>query len=483
MLAESVTATRIVRPVRGVWGAARRLSLAWQFALGSLLVFIAGMFGVGYWVADQIEQGVVHRSAATTALYMDSFVAPHLQSLATQDSLSQADTTALSSLLTDSALGQQIAAFKVWDANGRVLYSSEAGVTGQVFAPDEKLRRAWTGNVAAGISDLSDEENVVERQHYAKLLEIYTPVRQRESDRIIAVAELYQPTADLDREIGHARRRSWLVVDAVLLAMFLLLVGFVRRASDTIERQRGALNGQVTQLRGLLVQNADLNDRVRRAAARTTALNERFLRRFSAELHDGPAQELSLALLRLDHVIARSDGHDADLAIVQHSLQRALSEVRATSTGLLLPELSELSLSESLARVVREHERRTGSRVAIELGPLPEQAPLPVKIAAFRLTQEALNNAWRHAAGAGQRLAASVNGDAELLLAISDTGPGLREPLTNAGEHLGLLGMRERVESLGGHFQIESAPGRGTRISARLPLRAPAEHDAGEAYE
>ena len=91
---------------------------------------------------------------------------------------------------------------------------------------------------------MSDEENVVERQRYARLLEIYTPVRQRESDRVIAVAELYQPTTDLDREIAHAQRRSWLVVDAVLLAMFLLLVGFVRRASDTIEHQRGALTAR-----------------------------------------------------------------------------------------------------------------------------------------------------------------------------------------------------------------------------------------------
>jgi signal transduction histidine kinase len=238
----------------------------------------------------------------------------------------------------------------------------------------------------------------------------------------------------------------------------------------------------VTQLRGLLAQNADLNERVRRDAARTTALNERFLRRFSAELHDGPAQELALALLRLDHVIARTSGHDADLDVVQHSLQRALAEVRATSTGLLLPQLSDLSLAETLAHAVRDHERRTGSRVVTELAVLPEEASLPVKIAAYRLTQEALTNAWRHAHGAGQRLQASAD-DAELLLTISDTGPGLRATPPNTGEHLGLLGMRERVESLGGHFQIDSAPGRGTRVTARVPLRAAEEHETGSQHE
>jgi signal transduction histidine kinase len=84
--------------------------------------------------------------------------------------------------------------------------------------------------------------------------------------------------------------------------MYLLLAGFIQQASDTIARQELSLRTQVAQLTDLLEQNAELHERVRRAATRTTALNERVLRRISAELHDGPAQELGLALLRLDHI-------------------------------------------------------------------------------------------------------------------------------------------------------------------------------------
>ena len=167
----------------------------------------------------------------------------------------------------------------------------------------------------------------------------------------------------------------------------------------------------MTQLRGLLAQNADLNERVRRAAARTTALNERFLRRFSAELHDGPARSWRWRCCGSTTSSRACPAMTPTWTFVQHSLQRALAEVRATSTGLLLPQLSDLSLAETLAHAVREHERRTGSRVATALGALPEQAPLPVKIAAYRLTQEALTNAWRHAHGAGQRLQASADAD------------------------------------------------------------------------
>jgi len=79
----------------------------------------------------------------------------------------------------------------------------------------------------------------------------------------------------------------------VTLLMYLLLAGFIGRASDTIGRQELALRDQVARLTELLAQNVELHERVRRAATRTTALNERFLRRISADLHDGSAQELS----------------------------------------------------------------------------------------------------------------------------------------------------------------------------------------------
>jgi signal transduction histidine kinase len=89
----------------------------------------------------------------------------------------------------------------------------------------------------------------------------------------------------------------------------------------------------------MVEQNRELHERVRGAAARTVALNERMLRRLSAELHDGPAQEISLALLRLDHMSALLGGHignggstvselDREFTLVEGSLRRSLDEVR-----------------------------------------------------------------------------------------------------------------------------------------------------------
>ena len=471
-------------PIADRW---KRLSWARRFMLASLAVLASGMGAVGWWVGREIETGVVHRTAATTALYVDSFVAPQVQELAESATLQPEHVAALSGLLRDTHLGRQIVAFKVWDAAGRVLYSTDASLIGKVFPLHGGLARAWAGQVTTAISDLSDEENAPERERSTRLLETYSPVRKTGSDQIIAVAEFYQTIDELQGEIAAAQRRSWLVVGAAAAAMYLLLAGFVRQASNTIRRQQAELRDQVTRLTELLGQNAALHERVRRAAARTAAVNERFLRRIGAELHDGPAQSLSLALLRLDAVMRRCEAcpqagangrrEGDELGVIQNALADAMREVRAISAGLGLPELGRLTLAETLTRVVRAHERRTATRVALNADDLPDQAQLPVKITLYRFVQEALNNAYRHAGGIGQRVLTRREGD-QLRVEVADSGPGFDGTLAFDGdEHLGLVGMRERIESLGGRFRVESTPGRGSTVIAHLPLWAEEDHE------
>ncbi|MFQ5593714.1 MAG: sensor histidine kinase [Anaerolineae bacterium] len=461
-------------------------SLAQQFMLTSFVILVAGMIVIGWWVGQEIEAGVINRTAATTALYVDSFVAPQVQELGRGAPLTAGHQVVLGRLLHDTRLGQHIVAFKIWDAEGRIVYSTEPSNIGRFYSVHADLADAWQGRVSSGISDLQEEENVLERGHWTRLLETYSPVRQTGTDRIIAVAEFYQTVDDLQGEIVAAQTRSWLIVGAATLAMYLLLTGMVRRGSDTIERQQLELRDKVRQLTELLEQNRELHRRVRRAATRTTALNERFLRRISAELHDGPAQDLGLALLRLDSVVAacaecpivRPEEHQVsqDLDTVQSSLERALEEVRAIAAGLRLPELDDLTLHDTLGRVVRVHERRTDTETRLQTNDLPEQAPLPVKITLYRLIQEALSNAYRHGGGVGQRVHVDCDGD-NVSIEVSDEGPGFNvSEVAGRDGHLGLAGMRERVESLGGLFRIDTEPGRGTRVVARLPLR-PVESD------
>ncbi len=83
---------------------------------------------------------------------------------------------------------------------------------GQSFPVEGGLAEALTGQVVAERSDLQSSENVLERGRFDHLLEMYVPVRQRGSDRIVAVAEFYQLPEELDREVGNARLETWLLV-------------------------------------------------------------------------------------------------------------------------------------------------------------------------------------------------------------------------------------------------------------------------------
>jgi len=456
----------------------RQATLAQRFMLASLVILIAGMAGIGVWIGNEIKNGVIHRTGATTALYVDSFVAPLLQELGSTGALSPEHAEQLSKLLQDTPLGQQIVTFKVWDTTGKVVYSTDQETIGQTFPIGEGLALAILGQVSSEISQLEAEENLAQRGIRSELLETYSPVRLSGTNEVIAVAEFYQTVDALNQEIAAAQRRSWLIVGAVTLVIYLLLAGFIQRASNTIEQQRETLNTQITRLTELLAQNQELHKRVRRAAGSVATLNERFLRRIGSELHDGPSQDLGLVLLKLDALIGRSEQAQAlpafveELNSLQSSLQNAQKEIRAISSGLSLPQLVELSLAETVIRAVRAHERRTGSRVTLDVAPLPEQAALPVKITVYRVLQESLNNAFRHAGGANQQIRAFMDGDL-LALEISDDGPGfVMQPTMALNGRLGLAGMRERVESLGGRFSVKSEPGKGTQVTARLPLQA-----------
>jgi signal transduction histidine kinase len=463
-----------------------QLNLLQKFTFGSLILMLTSGVLLGWWVGREIEQGVVQRTAATTALYVNSFLAPQFQDLQLPNAISSAGIERLDRLLRDTVLGRQIVLFKLWGKKGLVLYSTNKKQIARYFPVDDSLKRAWGGQVVSSISTLDSVENADDRQIRDRLLETYSPMRQ--NDQVVAVAEFYAITDDLEREIWAAKTRSWLAVGVLTLLTYLVLMSLMRQASNTILGQRAKLGQQVADLNALLEQNQVLRDRARRATVRTTTLNERFLKRVSSELHDGPAQDLSFALLKTDGVASRLansqlpsemlDPNLADLSLIESALAKSIKEMRAIASDLRLPDLDGLSLSETVARVIRDHNRRTQSKVQVKLENLPEQVVLPVKITVFRLIQEGLNNAFRHGCKDSQRV--ELTRMQEILkLEVSDNGPGFtwNENLVDSG-HLGLQGMRERVESLGGQFEVISSPGQGTKVIAIVPLNPSSEiHD------
>ena len=111
----------------------KQATLAQRFMLASLVILIAGMAGIGVWIGNEIKNGVIHRTGATTALYVDSFVAPILQELGSSGSLSPQRHDQLSKLLQDTSMGQQIVTFRVWDPTGKVIFSTDETAVGKTF--------------------------------------------------------------------------------------------------------------------------------------------------------------------------------------------------------------------------------------------------------------------------------------------------------------------------------------------------------------
>ena len=473
-----VPGLKLRRPPLGI----ANLSLARQFLLVSLAVVVVGGVAVAWLLGQLIETSAINRTTSVTALYVESFVAPKLQSLATSSTLTQDEIDALQQLVATTPVGQRIVAFRIWSTNGTILYSPTPELIGRTFPKDGDRGRAAQGAVTGDISNLTDPENVYERQHWTHLLEIYMPVRATNSSLIIAVAELYQSPEELEKEVGNDRLTAWVSVAVAALIAYLALAAVVRQGSKKIIRQDSDLRAKVSELSGLLSQNAELHDRLKRAAARTTALNELERRRIGSDLHDGPSQTLAFAMLRLDEVEGSQDqpgqAGSENLRSVRSALSEALGEMRAIAAGLRTPELARAEPAEIVRRAVAEHERHSGTRAVVDVTGIPSRAPLATKIALYRILSEALSNATRHGKATDVEVRVTESGDGNLVAEVSDRGPGFDVRQGRREGRLGLAGMRERAELLGGRLELDSKVGTGTRVRAILPLaEAATEND------
>lgn len=454
-----------------------RLSLANQFLAAASLVVGATMLIMGAWVTSEIERGVVRNTAAATALYVDSWIAPHLQELQQNDTLSPQASAQIDALFAQTPLGEKVRTIVIWLPNGRIAYSNVAALIGTTSAAMEQQQRAWQGDVIAEFGHYDADANELNLANTGPMLEIYAPVRSSTTRNIFAVTEFYENGEALEMALRHSRWNSWLLVATTTLAMLAMLFGIVRNGSRTISRQRQALEVRVGELSSLIARNEELSRTVALAHRRTAESNEMLLGRIGVELHDGPAQLLGLALLRLHlwrQALAElgvpADAGSEHANVTEKAMLDCLKEVRTLSAGLTLPDIMRLGLAACLQKAADLHEERTGSIVTRQIGAMPAAVPAALQTCLYRFAQEGLNNAFRHAAGKGQVLQAQATGST-IEVAVDDSGPGFASaPPADGRSPLGLVGLRNRIESLGGQFEISSKPGAGTRLTARFNI-------------
>ncbi len=209
------------------------------------------------------------------------------------------------------------------------------------------------------------------------------------------------------------------------------------------------------------------------------AITEEELSKIVLDIHDGPVQYLFTALsilTRIQDELA-DDPEKADLipeiARVAMLLESSLYEIKFFVGTFRPPGFRRRSLPSIIQGLILQHEETTNTVVDLTCENVPEDVALPVKITVYRLIQEALSNAYRHAGVDVVHVRLWGEGD-WLWLEVKDYGkgfqpPDLATPMGDADAHVGLRGMYERVRLVNGEFFLETQPGHGTRVLAKVP--------------
>jgi signal transduction histidine kinase len=291
-------------------------------------------------------------------------------------------------------------------------------------------------------------ENVIRVTADVRALNRRTFVEQQR-----AIAELHR----------LANRRSWQWLGATLavsLGIGLLATAYATRLEATLKHQRRVEMQNSTQLRLLSAKLITAQEEERQSIAR--------------ELHDEVGQVLTAIKVELavaQRRIALSDGAPELLDEVQVIADAALHSVRDLSHLLHPALLDDLGLPAAVDWYLRAFSKRHAIKTQLEQEGRAIRLAPAVELAAYRFVQEALTNIARHAQARSCVVASRWMAD-RLDLTIEDDGTGFDVAAlgeTGARKGLGLLGMRTRAAQLKGTLHIDSAPGKGTRVSLELP--------------
>ena len=255
---------------------------------------------------------------------------------------------------------------------------------------------------------------------------------------------------------GLSRALNLALGTALLLAAGCLL--YIIR----IERQNSGRYQEVLKARGALEQ----------LSARLVDAQEMERRTISRELHDQVGQTLNALLVDAANLAKRIQADDAVslryLDNIRKFADSSVNSIRDIALLLRPSMLDDLGLMPALEWQAREVSRRSGVKIAVTAEDVSDSLPDEMRTGIYRLVQEALENVFRHS-GAKTAVVTVRQGEGSLFLSVEDDGSGF-DPTKTRG--LGMLGMEERVRQLGGQFEVQSAPGKGTLLKVTLPIAA-----------
>ena len=421
-----------------------------QFALvGVILLVIVGL------ATAIASRRIGEREAITDARSSAVIRAQSLVEPAVADGLLTGKKAAIARLdrvVRREVLDSSLVRVKVWNRQGKILYSDEPRLIGDTYglAPDER-RALDVGIIEAEVSDLAEAENRYERS-YGKLLEVYLPIRSPSGTPLLF--EAYYDYSLVARN-GNRLFRSFAPIS--LGALLMLELVQIPIAWSLARRLRMRMRE-----RELLLHRALEASDVER-------------RQIASDLHDGAVQDLAGVAYTLS-ATARRDGaagSSVDTKVIEdaaESIRDSIRSLRSLIVDIYPPDFDEVSFDSAMTDLLsRGSDRGLSVDLDIQLDdPLPDSAARLL----YRSAQEGLRNTLDHAQASAVWLRVTQR-DSAAILDLVDNGRGFdadEASTSRAGGHFGLVALRGLVTDAGGRLDVRSEPGAGTTLHVEVPL-------------
>ncbi|MCP8887335.1 sensor histidine kinase [Devosia ureilytica] len=442
-----------------------KLPLANKFALSGATITVAAMILSGVLTTTALTEIVLARRGGVVAAVIHHMLADRVQALQSDGETGARATAELDAIMGQQPLSSEFPYLDIWLPDGTILYSNVAGLAGQQIARPPPVQSAFSGQVAVDFTDVSSDD--YEHHHLeGAYIEIHFPLRV--DGDIVAVAQMREVTTDLEQDLWSLTLSSWVIVMLVATVVMAGLFSIVLEGSRKIERQGRVLSRRLAHSHARAAHHRELKAEAQQASRVVTQLTDKHLRAIGTDLHDGPAQAIGYAVLRLDAIrrLPKAAERNVIVADVEEILGNAATEIRSIAMALVLPDIEELDVSQVVERAIKQHVQRTGAVIAVDSAVEPVHVAPEVAVCVYRFIQEGLNNAFHHGLPDGPTLTAMLHGG---LLKLSITNGYVEDPKGTPADHLGigLYGLRARVQSIGGKFTFVQGDGK-TRLEMWL---------------
>jgi signal transduction histidine kinase len=417
-----------------------------QFVVASLL-----LFGLTWWATGIFSERAARSEALADARGTTELLARSVAEPAMPRGLVDGDAGAIDRFdreVLDRLLVGDVRRIKIWRSDGTVIYSDETQLIGKRFALDDEQRSVLhSGDTEGDVSDLRRRENRFESEE-GGLLEVYTRIESPEGEPLLF--EAYYSVETVGQRAAEVLTPFRRITVGALLA--LLLVGVPLLGVLTLRLTRAS------RARERLLQRAIESSEAER-------------RRIARDLHDGVVQELAGTAFALSGTARepslRPELRDG-LQATSRSLRRSLRQLRSLLVEIHPPGLDATGLGPALEDLTAPASS-AGIETSVSVSGV-EGAPDHVATLVWRVAQEAIRNAVRHARAT--RLSVQVSGDErQVRLTVADDGVGFDPAAAARNGSYGLRGLQSLVEDGGGRVRVDSAPGAGTTVRMVVELR------------